>query len=221
MSKKFTSQTDDGGCLYVDATHRRCVAEISESCVNLSDMRCGHISAFTAPANMIYDRCIKCRAYENKMYVKKAKETTATGIIKIMETMIKRPVAGSEGPSLIDFANQFIHHMGGIEETANKTAAVTNEILTSEDCRPKEKLEAVGRITSILSLLHKTKQEPIDISSLDIENLTEDLKKYAKELVLTSKEFREELLADPDVRKIMLLDTGVTVVDEFELEYSP
>jgi hypothetical protein len=111
--------------------------------------------------------------------------------------------------------------MGGIEETANKTAAVTNEILTSEDCRPKEKLEAVGRITSILSLLHKTKQEPIDISSLDIENLTEDLKKYAKELVLTSKEFREELLADPDVRKIMLLDTGVTVVDEFELEYSP
>jgi len=155
------------------------------------------------------------------MYVTKSKENTATGIIKIMETMIKRPVAGSEGPSLIDFANQFIQHMGGIEETANKTAAVTNEILTSEDSRPKEKLEAVGRITSILSLLHKTKQEPIDISSLDIENLTEDLKKYAKELVLTSKEFREELLADPDVRKIMLLDTGVTVVDEFELEYSP
>ena len=57
-----------------------------------------------------------------------------------------------------------------------------------------------------------------------METLTGDLKKYAKELVLTSAEFRAELLSDPDVREMLLNDSGVTVIEaeantEFEQEY--
>ena len=35
--------------------------------------------------------------------------------------------------------------------------------------------------------------------------------------MVTSSEFRTELLADPDVRRAM----GVTVIEEFELEHTP
>jgi len=215
----------DGGCLYVDKTHRRCNSEISESCVNHSDLRCGHISTFATPTvGKVYSVCNKCRVEEKKLAVTKRTGDTANGIIKMMEAMIKRPVAGSNGPSFTEFANQLVSKMGGIESTSNKTADVLSEILDNEESRPKDKLEAVGRITQILSLLHRTKQDPIDISSLDIETLTDDIKKYAKELVLTSAEFRAELLADPDVREMLLNEAGVTVIEaetntEFEQEY--
>lgn len=211
---------DDGGCLYVDETHRRCAADVSTSCVNRSEMECGHISSFKpreSTSNKVRTKCTACVFEETRLMNERAQTNAATGIIKMMEAITRRPSAAGGGPSFSDYASEFVEHFGGVKNIAIKTASVTDEVLSNELSKPKDKLDAVGKVISILSLIHKTKPEPIDVSSLDVERLTDDLKKYAKELMVTSSEFRTELLADPDVRRAM----GVTVIEEFELEHTP
>jgi len=212
---------DDGGCLYVDATHRRCAADICPKCVNRSEMECGHLSSFRAresSSDKVRVKCTACVFEETRLHNEKSQNLAATGIIKMMEAITRRPSsAAGGGPSFSDYASEFVEHFGGVKNIAIKTATVTDEVLSNELAKPKDKLDAVGKVISILSLIHKTKPDPIDVSSLDVERLTDDLRKYAKELMVTSSEFRDELLADPDVRRAM----GVTVIEEFELEHTP
>lgn len=219
--KSKVPHEDDGGCLYVDSTHRRCASDVSNSCVNRSEMQCGHISSFRAKDGMVGRQCTSCLHEETRQRIERSQSQTTSGIIKLMETITRRPSSAPDGPSFSEYANEFISHLGGIKEVAIKTAVVTDAVLTSNDSKPKDKMDAVGKVISILSLIHKTKTDPIDVSSLDVERLTDDLKKYAKELMVTSREFRAELLSDPEVRQVMLSEAGVTLIDEFELEYSP
>jgi len=76
----------------------------------------------------------------------------------------------------------------------------------------------IGRKAATLLLdmvLQSNKQAgpPIDISELSSEDRMMILIEPAKQLLLESSEFRQELIADPAIREKLLSDSGKTLID--------
>jgi len=61
--------------------------------------------------------------------------------------------------------------------------------------------------------LENTKKNSVDLSQLTDEELQDILMEPAKELLMSSKEFRKQMLDHPDVRALFAKDTGVTILD--------
>ena len=85
------------------------------------------------------------------------------------------------------------------------------EIVKNGD--PGDKLTAIRAVMSFTVNTAKLQGTPVDLSSLSDDDLFMLLLEPAKQLLLENADFRTELLNDPEVRRVLLEDAGVDLIE--------
>lgn len=193
--------------MYVDEEHRRCVVCNEIKLLKHFDMiECDEGYKVIHECNLCVEKSRAATAIAKRA-------SSAEAVAKAMSKAIRRPMATQEGPSLTDYATNIFKEFGGSDVVAKEVARVAKESFTNNRSDPKTAATYARLITDMLSVLHRNKDEPLDLSQLSEDDLFTVLMEPAKTLILTDKSFVDHLLADTDVRSLLLKELGVLVVE--------
>ncbi len=130
---------------------------------------------------------------------------------KMLNSVGKRRAVQDACPSLIDGIRRVMEKAGG----EDKFWELTGEgLITSlQSANPDVKLRAVNSAIGLVRDGNKLQGEPVDLSSISDEDLIMLLRPSAKQFLLSNAEFRQELLNDPDVRRMFQSDLGIEVLE--------
>lgn len=206
---------DKSDMLYVDKDHRRCIDGISERCVNKSPEGYGHLSKFEKGRHGGYkplcNACLYAREKERNL------TKAQSDIAALVSRATRKPLVGEYAPPIGAYAKEMFDRLGGPKKVAQMSAEACETILVG-GARPKDKLDTI-RVLHDLLLKAQEPEAPIDMSQIDEDDLVALLSKYAADLLKTDKEFIKNLLNDPAIRKAVLDEVGVTVLEAQESEF--
>lgn len=123
----------------------------------------------------------------------------------------KRRVIEEACPSLVDGVRAVMRHLGGEDEFWKLSTTALKECLQSE--KHDIKIKAVSTAFGFVRDGNKMQGDPVDFNDVDDDQLMQLLFEPAKRLLMSSAEFRAELLNDPEVRRMFLSDLNVEVLD--------
>ena len=207
-----------GNPLFVDATKRKCIA-----CRPGQDIR--PLGEFTEYKNGTYSAlCRACQRIEVE-YVQATTQEKALAASQTVATTLKRVArkTSSEVP-VQKLIEQMYHPIAGGNKWSNvrtfrKIGEVYRNVLerATEEAATGKDLELAVKVgQNIVS--NAIQAEPKRSAFTEIEDMTEDerrdyLAPVARHMILADKKLRDEILNDPEVRKQMLVDLGIQVVD--------
>lgn len=193
--------------MYVDEEHRRCIVCNEIKLLKHYDMiECDEGYRVIQECNLCVEKSRAATAI-----AKRASSAEAVG--KAMAKAIRRPLATQEGPALAEYSVGIFKEFGGMDTVTKEIARVAKESLQNNKSDPKTAATYARLITDMLSVLHRNKDEPLDLSQLSDDDMFTVLMEPAKTLILTDKSFVDHLLADTDVRSMLLKELGVLVVE--------
>lgn len=193
--------------MYVDEGHRKCIVCDQIKLLKHFDMiECDEGFKVIQECNLCVEKSRAATAIARRA-------SSAEAVAKAMSKAIKRPLVTQEGPSLTEYATTIFKEFGGLDVVSKEVARVAKESLTNNRTDPKTAALYTRLITDMLSVLHRNKDEPLDLSQLSEDDLFTVLMEPAKTLILTDKSFVDHLLSDPEIRAMLLKELGVLVVE--------
>lgn len=162
----------------------------------------------------VLECCWGCleNARRNKALTRKS--TSLDNMATALGKAIRRPVAAkNDGPSMAEFATKMMDAMGGMDVAADMVGKLTKQVITNPTTDSRVAIKYMSLITDTLSVLHRNQAEPIDLSQINEEDLLNALMEPAKKLILTDDTFCYQLLSIPEVRRKLLTDMGVDILD--------
>lgn len=193
--------------MWVDESHRKCIL-----CEEIKHIKCFDPLQKTDGLHVL----MECNLCVEKSRAAVAIEKQAKSQVEVAHALSKafrRPVAKTEGPQLSELANKMFEKMGGMDHVADELSRVTLNALQAKGIPPAVQAKYVSLIVDMLGTLMRHKDEAVDLSQLTEEDLTDMLVPAAKKLLLSDDKFVCELLADIEVRRKLLSDMGVDLIE--------
>lgn len=160
--------------------------------------------------------CRKCIVRDYEIEQSRTDTESVKTLTAALAKATKRRVAG---PSFADVLDYTCAPLGGTDKAFEMTGQVFHRVMTKamREEATKDDLDRAVKVGSTLitsaATCEKTKGPPIDISSLTQDELQMIMAEPARQLILSDAEFRRQLLNDDSIRKALLGDLGVAVVE--------
>lgn len=201
MSKVMVIHGDDDDAMYVSDDCRRC-----GSCDKIKPIKSFRQSQKRVSIDC--KECLKDSTEVNAIATQASSDdllatalARATGRRTLMEATLKFP----------DGVKSVFTHLGGEDAAYKRIAGSMGRALDDENADVGRKA-AMG-LLGIVALAEKQAGDPIDLSELSDEDRMMILMEPAKQLILSSMEFRRLLLNDPEIRGALLSEAGVDVLE--------
>lgn len=193
--------------LWVSDEKRRCVI-----CDDIKLLKCFDPLQKTDGLHVL----LECNLCIEKSRAAVAIEKQATAQIEVATALSKafrRPVARTEGPALSELATKMFEKMGGMDVVAEELGRVTMDTLRDKKVPAAVQAKYASLIVDMLGTLMRHKDEAVDLSQLTDDDLTDMMMPAAKKLLLTDHAFVCELLSDIEIRRKLLSDMGVDLIE--------
>jgi hypothetical protein len=161
--------------------------------------------------------CSACEKEDRKFEEIQASQS-AVAILSDTMKEVKRSLKGGVHRGYGDVLKIACDGMGGIEKTFTLVGSALQRAMdtgTKKDADVSEMTLAVKAAQTLLSSAsaENNKKNSVDLSNLTEEELQDILMGPAKNLLLTSRAFRKQMLNHPDVRAVFAKDIGVKIID--------
>jgi hypothetical protein len=161
--------------------------------------------------------CNVCEKEDRKFADSQASKTAVTVLENTIKD-IKKARKGGVQHGYGDVLRIACDGMGGIDKTFKMVGAALRKAMeagSNSEAGVGEMTLALKAAQTLLSSaqLENSKKNNVDLSQLSDEELQDILMEPAKELLMSSKEFRKQMLDNPDVRALFAKDMGVTILN--------
>ena len=162
--------------------------------------------------------CVQCvtKTEVDNALVKKAdaQSMLANALSKATGRKLMSEMAPSSAKGARDVLETCGDGHGGGESGAWKLVGETlKEAMESDDTKMDTKVKAASVVINLVTTAEKNQGEPINTDDLTLDEQIDILWEPARQMVLQSAEFRQQLLNNPDIRKALLLEAGVELVE--------
>lgn len=140
-----------------------------------------------------------------------AKAQACRELVKAVSSATRRTQLEEAAPTPGGGMRRLIKAAGGEDAFWDASGESLIEIVKNGD--PGDKLTAIRAVMSFTINTAKLQGTPVDLSSLSDDDLFMLLLEPAKQLLLENADFRTELLNDPEVRRVLLEDAGVDLIE--------
>jgi len=213
----FAHQKSDE--MYVDERLRRCPrCEAVKGLSNFQPKADNSCKPRRDPEGRVTWLCQSCRGEEWKMAKEikqaelgQAKAQACRELVKAVSSATRRTQLEEAAPTPGGGMRRLIKAAGG--EDAFWDASGESLIDIVKNGEPGDKLTAIRAVMSFSVNTAKLQGTPVDLSSLSDDDLFMLLLEPARQLLLENADFRTELLNDPEVRRVLLEDAGVDLIE--------
>lgn len=189
--------------LYVDENKRRC-----PECDEIKLIEKFEYSPQTWKVSIT---CRECNKKMTELKIKADEASADAQLAKALTTVTGRRVLVEQGKTAADALKSVMKGNGGHRRLYSKVAKVLSRGLDDADIEVA--LKTVTTINNMQKESDRATMEPVDISSLTDEDKMLILHEPAKNLIMTSPAFLKSLLNDPEIRSMILMELGVTVME--------
>lgn len=198
---------DPDDTLWISATERFCA-----TCGKQKHFREFHWDGVPDSSLMVTPDCKLCFKELKTMEQKQKELKTDDALASALARASGRRKLLDAAPRSADCLNSMIKDMGGFAKVSKRLARAVNRGLRHEDAEVG--LKAANTMIGLVTTSEKLTGDPIDLSELTDEDRVMILMEPAKMLIMQNAEFRQQLLNDPEVRRILLGDAGIQVLEE-------
>lgn len=189
--------------LYVDENKRRC-----PECDEIKLIEKFEYSPQTWKVSVT---CRECNKKLTELKIRADEASADAQLAKALTTVTGRRVLVEQGKTAADALKSVMKGNGGHRRLYSKVAKVLSRGLDDADIEVA--LKTVTTINNMQKESDRATMEPVDISSLTDEDKMLILHEPAKNLIMTSPAFLKTLLNDPEIRSLILVELGVTVME--------